>query len=54
MHPQLEAFVEVVERGSVTQAAHALFITQPALSARLSALESALVTQLLIRRVPPG
>jgi DNA-binding transcriptional LysR family regulator len=50
MHPQLEAFVEVAERGSVTKAAKALFVTQPALSARLSALETSVGTQLLIRR----
>ena len=39
MHPQLEAFVEVVRRGSVTRAARALYVTQPALTARLNALE---------------
>jgi DNA-binding transcriptional LysR family regulator len=30
MHPQLEAFVEVVSRGSVTGAAQAHYVTQPA------------------------
>jgi len=50
MHPQLEAFVEVARRGSVTRAADALFVTQPALSARLTALESTVGTQLLVRR----
>src|SRR5438067_17740 len=50
MHPQLEAFVEVARLGSVTKAAHALFITQPALTARLNALEQALGAPLLVRR----
>jgi DNA-binding transcriptional LysR family regulator len=50
MHPQLEAFAEVVSRGSVTGAAHALYVTQPALTARLNALEQALGTPLLVRR----
>jgi DNA-binding transcriptional LysR family regulator len=50
MHPQLEAFVEVVRRGSVTGAAHALYVTQPALTARLNALERDVGTPLLVRR----
>src|SRR5947208_16287897 len=50
MHPQLEAFVEVARLGSVTKAAHALFITQPALTARLNALEQAVGAPLLVRR----
>ncbi|MDX6411603.1 MAG: hypothetical protein QOE91_1119 [Gaiellaceae bacterium] len=50
MHPQLEAFVEVVRLGSVTRAAAALFVTQPALTARLNALEKALGAPLLVRR----
>lgn len=50
MHPQLQAFVEVVRRGSVTRAAEALYVTQPALTARLNALEQALGTRLLVRR----
>jgi DNA-binding transcriptional LysR family regulator len=50
MHPQLEAFVEVVRRGSVTGAAHALYVTQPALTARLNALERSVGTPLLVRR----
>ena len=36
---QLEAFVEVVRRGTVSRAAEALGVTQPALTARLHALE---------------
>ena len=47
---QLEAFVEVAHRRSVTAAAEALFVTQPALTARLNALEAALGTDLLVRR----
>src|SRR5215211_1164946 len=39
MHHQLEALVQVVRRGSVTGAARALYVTQPALTARLNALE---------------
>ena len=50
MHPQLEAFVEVVRRGSVTRAARALYVTQPALTARLNALERTVATPLLVRR----
>jgi len=50
MHPQLEAFVEVVRRGSVTRAAEALHVTQPALTARLNALERSVGAPLLIRR----
>src|SRR3989449_6796340 len=50
MHPQLEAFVEVARVGSVTRAANALFVTQPALTARLNALERTVGTPLLVRR----
>src|ERR1041384_7241027 len=50
MHPQLEAFTEVVRRGSVTGAARALFLTQPALTARLNALERDVGAPLLVRR----
>jgi DNA-binding transcriptional LysR family regulator len=50
MHPQLEAFVEAVRLGSVTRAAGALFVTQPALTARLNALEKTIGASLLVRR----
>lgn len=50
MHPQLEAFVAVAQLGSVTRAANALYVTQPALTARLNALEKSLGAQLLVRR----
>jgi DNA-binding transcriptional LysR family regulator len=50
MLAQLAAFVEVARRRSVTAASEALFVTQPALTARLNALERALGTKLLDRR----
>jgi DNA-binding transcriptional LysR family regulator len=46
---QLEAFVEAARRGNVSRAAEALFLTQPALSARLKGLETELGVDLLIR-----
>src|SRR3954469_10952203 len=50
MHHQLEALVQVVRRGSVTGAAQALYVTQPALTARLNALERDVGARLLVRR----
>jgi len=50
MLPQLEAFVEVVRRRSVTGAARALYVTQPALTARLNALERDVGNPLLVRK----
>ncbi|MGI8420839.1 MAG: LysR family transcriptional regulator [Gaiellaceae bacterium] len=50
MLAQLESFVAVARRGSVTETARDLFITQPALTARLNALERALGVTLLARR----
>lgn len=46
---QIEAFVEVVQRGTVSRAAEALGVTQPALTARLHALESELGQVLFAR-----
>jgi DNA-binding transcriptional LysR family regulator len=46
---QLEAFVEAARRGNVSRAAEALFLTQPALSARLKGLEAELGVELLVR-----
>ena len=46
---QLEAFVEVARRGSVTRAADALYATQPTLTARLKGLEQELDAKLFIR-----
>ena len=37
--PQLEAFLEAAGRGSFRRAAHALFLSQPSVSARMQALE---------------
>lgn len=47
--PRLEAFLEVAERRSVSRAAEALFLTQPALSARLRRLEADLGATLFVR-----
>jgi DNA-binding transcriptional LysR family regulator len=46
---QIEAFVETARCGSVSRAAEALYVTQPALTARLKALERELGTPLLVR-----
>jgi DNA-binding transcriptional LysR family regulator len=46
---RLEAFVEVARSGSISRAAEALFVTQPALTARLQALERSLGADLLVR-----
>ena len=46
---QVEGFLEVARRGSVSRAAEALFITQPTLTARLHSLERELGTALFLR-----
>ncbi len=46
---QIEAFLEVARRRTVTGAATALFVTQPALTARLQALEAELGAPLFRR-----
>jgi DNA-binding transcriptional LysR family regulator len=46
---QLEAFVEVARRGSVSRAAEALYATQPTLTARLKGLEQELDAKLFVR-----
>jgi DNA-binding transcriptional LysR family regulator len=46
---QITAFVEVAERRSVSRAAEALFLTQPALTARVQRLERDLGAQLFVR-----
>jgi DNA-binding transcriptional LysR family regulator len=46
---QLDAFVEVARRGSVSRAAEALYVTQPSLTARLKALEQELDAKLFVR-----
>lgn len=45
----LRAFVQVVRDGSFSQAAEALFITQPAVSKRIASLEAELMTPLFDR-----
>src|SRR5437588_12390950 len=46
---QVQGFLEVARRGSVSRAAEALFITQPTLTARLHGLERELGTPLFLR-----
>src|SRR3954464_11140248 len=46
---QITAFVETARRQSVSRAAEALFISQPALTARLKGLEADLGAELLVR-----
>ena len=45
----LESFVEVARHGNVSRAAQALFLTQPAITARLKSLESDLGVELFVR-----
>ena len=45
----MTAFVAVARAGTISRAAEALFVTQPALTARLQALEGALGAQLFVR-----
>ena len=46
---QVEGFLEVARKGNLSRAAESLFITQPALTARLRALEAELGAQLFQR-----
>lgn len=46
---QVEGFLEVARRGSVSRAAEALFVTQPTLTARLHSLEHELGAALFVR-----
>lgn len=46
---ELEAFVSVVDRGSFSRAAEALYLTQPTISAHVAALERKLNIKLLVR-----
>jgi DNA-binding transcriptional LysR family regulator len=46
---QLDTFVEVARRGSVSRAADALYVTQPTLTARLKSLEQELDAKLFVR-----
>lgn len=45
----LESFVEVARLGNVSRAAEALYLTQPAITARLKSLERDLGTELFVR-----
>lgn len=47
---QLECFVAVIDNGSINKAADQLFVTQPALSRMLKALEEEMGNQLLLRK----
>ena len=46
---ELEAFVSVVDRGSFSRAAEALYLTQPTISAHISSLENEFGAKLIIR-----
>lgn len=46
---QVQAFIEVARMGNVSRAAEALFVTQPALTARIQALERDLGEVLFVR-----
>src|SRR5437588_2978010 len=46
---QIESFLEVARKGSVSRAAEGLFVTQPSLTARLLALERELGESLFVR-----
>lgn len=46
---QIEGFLEVARRGSVSRAAEAVFVSQPTLTARLHSLESELGQKLFVR-----
>lgn len=49
LYAHLESFVEVARRENVSRAAEALFLTQPAITARLKALERDLGVELFVR-----
>jgi DNA-binding transcriptional LysR family regulator len=53
INPQVEGFVAVVRQGNVRRAAETLYISQPALTARIQALEADLGT-VLFRRTRSG
>ena len=49
LYGQIEAFIEIARQGNMRRAAYALSISQPALTARLQALEGELATSLFRR-----
>src|SRR4029078_5207953 len=50
---QVQGFIEVARTGNVSRAAEALYVTQPALTARIQALEKEL-GEILFRRTGRG
>ncbi len=46
---RIEAFVQVARTGAISRAAEALFVTQPAVTSRIQALERSLGSQLFVR-----
>jgi DNA-binding transcriptional LysR family regulator len=46
---QVQAFIQVARTGNVSRAAEALYVTQPALTARIQALEKELGEILFVR-----
>ena len=49
LHAQLEALVEIARQRNMSRAAETLYVTQPALTARMRALEKEVGSQLLVR-----
>ena len=49
LYAHLESFVEVARHGNVSRAAEALYLTQPAITARLKSLEHDLGVELFVR-----
>lgn len=47
--PRIEAFVQVARTGTISGAAEALYVTQPALTSRIQGLERSLGTELFTR-----
>ena len=47
---ELEAFLEIIRQGSISKAADTLYVTQPALSRRIRALETELGYELFVRK----
>lgn len=49
-YQQIEAFMAIIEKGSMTKAAETLYISQPALSHRISELENELGAELFVKK----
>ncbi|NIE77150.1 LysR family transcriptional regulator ArgP [Pantoea sp. Ap-967] len=52
VHPQISAFIAVLEEASFEKAAHRLFVTPSAISQRIKALEDRLGQVLIVRETP--